>query len=281
MKYLRLYNEIVDYKELYSWDIEQLTEYHDNLYYYSDKKIELSDFDDMIRCDFHNRADSSDTNSDYIYQIKTKYHIYKKSEFSFDNEDMKEPNSGYFKKDWITSQWFAWVKKSDVISFKFIGGFAKYDKNISKKLDIKLSEETEDFLYSYIGGTILHKKLTNDIKKELSQFKQNEPFIVYKGIEEVQIKQYSDENPPYKNGQIITFDFNHLTSWTKNILIARRFIDDYPSSQPFVISNVIYPNQVLCDVTMLPGQYYHSNQREIILLPGKYQYKIIWVGESL
>lgn len=47
MKYLRLYNEIVDYKELYSWDIEQLTEYHDNLYYYSDKKIELSDFDDI------------------------------------------------------------------------------------------------------------------------------------------------------------------------------------------------------------------------------------------
>lgn len=62
MKYLRLYNEIVDYKELYSWDIEQLTEYHDNLYYYSDKKIELSDFDDMIRCDFHNRLYLSNKN---------------------------------------------------------------------------------------------------------------------------------------------------------------------------------------------------------------------------
>jgi hypothetical protein len=33
------------------------------------------------------------------------------------------------------------------------------------------------------------------------------------------------------------------------------------------------------DVRMLPRQYYHTNQREIIMSPGNYTYKIIWKGE--
>jgi len=69
------------------------------------------------------------------------------------------------------------------------------------------------------------------------------------------------------------------TSWSTNILIARRFIDDFPSSTPFVASMIVDPKDILVDVQMLPEQYYHTNQREIIMLPGEYEYKLVWNGK--
>ena len=73
--------------------------------------------------------------------------------------------------------------------------------------------------------------------------------------------------------------FDYSTSWTTNILTARRFIDEYPSSTPFVVTMIVEPKDILVNVEMLPDRYYHTNQREIILLPGKYSYKIIWEGK--
>ncbi len=281
MKYLKKYNEIVDYNYISNYELDTITEYHGNLYLYSDIQLKLEELDDYVTCDFRNRADASDTKSEYIYQIKTKYPIYKK-DFSIDIFDensriSKEPNSGYIQKNWITNDVMCYVKKSDITSFRLIGGFAMYDKGEQlKKLDIKLSEETEDFLFSYIGGSTLnYKTLTNNIIKELEPFKEKIPIKIYKGIEEVQIKHMTVESPPYKKGQILNSNFTHLSSWSKNILIARRFVDDYPSSQPLVITRVCYPHEVLVDVTMLPKQYYHTNQREIIMKPGTYTYKIL------
>lgn len=122
--------------------------------------------------------------------------------------------------NWITRERMAHVKKSDITSFRLIGGFVMYDKGKqTKKIDIQLSEETEDFLQSYIGGATLgYKELTDQIIKELEPFKQKRPIKIFKGIEEVQIKHESKEQPPYHKGQIISSNFLHLTSWSKNIL---------------------------------------------------------------
>lgn len=286
MKYIKKY-EIVDYKEP-DYDIK---EYSGPVYLYTDKPATKDDIENY-RIYMYNRADASDTQSEYIYQIKLKKPLYKKDVdfFGFDSmEDIlsgkKTPDktskySGYFYKG-ITTEILVHISNpEDITSFKLIGGFRKYDKDYPKKLDIKLSEDTEDFLHSYIGGTILHKKLTPEIKKELEQFKPKLPIKIYKGIEEVQIKHNSLEQPPYHKGQIIKSNFSHFTSWTTNILIVRRFIDDYPSSIPYVVMMVAKPEDILVDVRLLPGEYYHTNQREIIMLPDKdYSFKIIWEGQ--
>jgi len=41
---------------------------------------------------------------------------------------------------------------------------------------------------------------------------------------------------------------------------------------------IVEPKDVLVDVQKLPRQYYHTNQREIIILPGEYEYKVVWDG---
>jgi len=76
----------------------------------------------------------------------------------------------------------------------------------------------------------------------------------------------------------IDVEIPHLTSWSRNPLIARRFVDEYPSSQPFVVEMIAQPQDMLVDVQMLSKQYYHTNQREIIMKPGKYTYRIVWEG---
>lgn len=286
MKYIKKY-EIVDYDEP-DYDMK---EYSGPVYLYTDKPATKEDID-KYRIYMYNRADASDTQSEYIYQIKLKKPLYKKDLdfFGFDSMDdilsgKKVPDktseySGYFYNA-ITSEILVKITNpEDIISFKLIGGFIKYDKNYPEKVNIELSEETEDFLYSYIGGTILHKKLTPQIKKELEQFKPKESIKIYKGIEEVQIKYNSNIKPPYHKGQIIKANFSHFTSWTTNVLIARRFIDDYPSSTPFVVMMIAKPEDILVDVRLLPGEYYHTNQREIIMMPNAdYEFKIVWEGQ--
>jgi len=121
------------------------------------------------------------------------------------------------------------------------------------------------------------KDLTQDIVDELKPFRPTKSLKIYKGIEEVQIRYFSKDKPPYKKGQLVTSNFYKMaTSWTTNILVARRFVDEYPSSPPFVIIMEVKPDDVLVDVQKLPTQYYHTNQKEIIVLPGKYEYKIVW-----
>jgi len=65
--------ELVDYNQI---DYEQDT-YNGNLYLYSDEPLELEDIDfdnldHLKQIYLTNRADASDINSEYIYQIKTK-----------------------------------------------------------------------------------------------------------------------------------------------------------------------------------------------------------------
>lgn len=280
MKYIKTF-ELVDYNKP-EYDIE---EYNGPVYLYSDKPLDKDNID-KGRIYLYNRADASDTSSEYIYQIKLKNPLYKSQSgsfgfYSFDDEEEKDYNhySGYFFKDMLGDMQVRIVKPEDILSFRHIGGFVKYDKDKSKKLNIKLSEKTDSWLYKYISGSLLIPKLTSDIIDELKPFKSTEKIKVYKGIEEVQIKHQSKDNPPYKTGQNIISKFDYSTSWTTNILTARRFIDEYPSSTPFVVTMIVEPKDILVNVEMLPDRYYHTNQREIILLPGKYSYKIIWEGK--
>jgi hypothetical protein len=299
MKYLKKF-ELRDYKSL---DIDDLGDtYEGHLYLFSDKSVDIKDTgstgpllagslkggDDTIKVYLNNRADASDTSSEYIYKIKTKKPLYKKKSNSFWNifdddtekyAENKDDFSGYFTNDWLTHELCAWIKVSDITEFKKVSGFVLYDKDIPAKKDIELSEEAEYYLSSYIGGTIFHDKLTSDIKKELEQFKPDKPVKIFKGIEEVQIKHQSNVKPPYKKGQIIDSKFEYETSWTSNVLIARRFIDDYPSSPTFVAMMTADPKDILVDTRMLKGQYYHTNQREIIMLSGSYTFKLVWEGE--
>lgn len=277
--------EIVDYDE----KIPDGEKHEGNFYFYSKEPIKLEDLSDTISCYFNNRADASDSISNYIYQIKTKYPIYKDTsmDISSDFGDLfgdkkgkkaEKDNSGYFKKNWITQEMLAYIKKSDVISFRLIGGFNKYDRSKVDKLNVELSEETDDYLYTYISGKIQLNDLTPEIEKELSKFNPTKSIKIYKGIEEVQIKYQSDNKPPYKKGEKYEAYIPHPSSWTTNILIARRFIDDYPSSTPYVVSMLVNPVDILVDVRKLPKEYYHMDQREIIVKPGNYEYKIIWAN---
>lgn len=294
MKHIKSYKifEITNYDKLYYSDMSD--EYDGNLFIHSINPLTLNDIKEnpKLKVRLFNRADASDIDSEYIYKIKTKKPLYKKERLEYDwnfldldNSDTEKKEidnskySGYFSKDSMTSDLYGLVDTSDIIEFRFIGGFKKYDKEQIDIKNIEISEETDSFLYSYISGTILHKPLTDKIDKELEQFRPDKPLKIYKGIEEVQIRYTSEKQAPYKNGDIITSDFPHLTSWTRNPLIGRRFIDDYPSSTPFLVEMIAQPKDILVDVQMLPIEYYHTNQREIMMRPGIYTYKIIWTGK--
>jgi hypothetical protein len=286
--------EIHDYNKV---DIDDLGDtYSGYVYFHSKEPVELSDIKNQgtIVTDLVNRADASGTDSEYIYRIKTKKPLYKEPELSdmlnwneidpfSDEESNKKPAinpedfSGYFKYSRYSQEPISIINTADISNFKHIGGFRKYDKHYPERIsDIELSEKTDSFLSSYIGGDIIHKPLTLEIWEELTPFRPTEPVKLYKGIEEVQIRHNSDSQPPYKVGQIIEAQFPHLTSWTTNPLIARRFIDDYPSSPPFVVEMVTKPENIVVDVQKLPTEYYHTNQREMILNKGFYKFKIVW-----
>jgi hypothetical protein len=294
LKYFDFVNEIVDYDSSYH-DINEYPEIiNRNYYLFSDRPLTLEEVkrEGDVAVKFSNVASASSSDSEYIYQVKLKKPVYKKKSLSNsffdsmfsegDTEFDDSKYSGYFKKDWISNDLVAIIKTDHIVNFRYIGGFVKYDKKIPKKIMVDLSEETERFLHSYIGGTILHKKVTPEIIKELKRFKPKSSIKIYKGIEEIQIRHQTDIKPPYKKGQIIyNAEIPHCSSWTSNILVARTFIDDYPSSQPFVVTRWAQPKNILVDVRMLPdpSKYYEANQREIIMLPGIYNYKIVWAGK--
>lgn len=300
-KYIRnkvknILKEIHDYTRK---DIDDLGDtYNGYVYFHSKNPLEISDIkkNQTLEVDLTNRADASGTDSEYIYRIKTKKPLHKriglndflrkKNSFEDDFVDTKptinqDDYSGSFSYNSFVQEPTATIKTDDISGFKLIGGFRKYDKHYPDKiLDAgEFSEATERFLSSYIGGDIMHKPLTMDIWEELTPFRPNEPLEIFKGIEEVQIRHNSKSQPPYKVGQIIECSFPHLTSWTTNALIARRFIDDYPSSPAFVIKMIAKPEDMVVDVQKLPKEYYHANQREIILNKGTYKFKIIWAAK--
>ena len=293
MKYIKIF-ELTNYSKKNIEDIDE--EYFGDIYLYTDKPILIPNEESIYgyRIYLNNRADASDTQSEYIYRIKLKKPLYKKEieslsfnsmsffpdllGFSKNTKDYSK-YSGYFYVDIFNELQVRITNYDDIVDFKLIGGFKKYDKDSLNRKNIKLSEETHDFLYSYISGQIIHKKLTDDIKKELEQFKPLHNIKIYKGIEEVQIKHYTNIKPPYKKGQMIKANIEHLSSWTTNVLIARRFIDDYSSSIPFVAMMIAEPKDILVDVRQLPEDYYHTNQREIIMLPNQYDFKLVWEGE--
>lgn len=307
-KYNDFISEIVDYDKGYKSIDDYGNTIDQNYYLYTSHPVTLERVkeEDSILVELTNTASASETNNEYIYQIKVKKPLYKKkslydnlfddgelsgdaSGFILGDKDITGHKkvdtsnfSGYFKKEDYGQGVVAWIKTEDITGFRHIGGFVKYDKNIPQKLNVELSEEADDFLYSYISGQILHKKATPEIMQELEKFKPKEPIKIYKGIEEVQIKhQALYEVPPFKKGQLFEVTIPHLTSWTSNILVARTFIDDYPSSPPFVVVMIAKPKDILVDVRMIPdpSKYYEANQREIIMKPGDYVYKIVWQGK--
>ena len=287
--------EIQDYNKMHIDDMGDI--YSGYVYLHSKTPLELSDIqkNETIAADVFNRADASGTDSEYVYRIKTKKPLYKQLELSdmlrwddplsdetINNKQQPNPKdfSGYFLYDRYTQEPVTRIKTSDISNIKLIGGFRKYDKHFPERvMDAdELSSEAEKFLSSYIGGDIMHKPLTMEIWEELTPFRPKEPIKIYKGIEEVQIRHNSKTQPPYKAGQIIEVNFPHLTSWTTNPLIARRFIDEYPSSPAFVVEMVAKPENIVVDVQKLPEEYYHANQREMILNKGSYKFRIVWAA---
>lgn len=301
-KYIRnqiksILKEIHDYQKK---DIDDLGNiYSGYVYYHSKNPIESSDLskEKTLNVDLVNRADASGTDSEYVYRIKTKKPLYKKEELisyldyydefadssTVGKKERINPDnySGYFLYNKYVQEPTATIKVDEISNIKLIGGFRKYDKHYPDKIyDIEdFSEDTERFLNSYIGGDIMHKPLTLKIWEELTPFRPNESIEIFKGIEEVQIKHNSESRPPYKVGQIIEASFPHLTSWTTNALIARRFIDEYPSSPAFVVRMIAKPENIVVDVQKLPKEYYHTNQREMILNKGTYKFKIVWAAK--
>jgi hypothetical protein len=259
--------------------------YHGYVYLISDIPVNKKDItEEILTTELSNRPDASGE-GEYVYQIKTKKPLKKSIEdyVSFFDNDLDsdydtDKFSGKIRREVITQDIKAFIKTEDIIEFRLISGFKIYDRENPTKVKHKLSEETNDFLFSYIGGTLLHKKVTKEIEEELSQFKPNKPIKLYKGIEQVQLKHFSDIEK-YKVGEYFHFKYDFYSSWTSNFLIAKRFIDDYPSSTPFVIESIIDPNDILVDTRMIPEQYYHTNQREIIVKKDRIiKCKIIWKG---
>ena len=293
------YSEFInEYKKL---DLEpSRTEdsiYHGPLFIHSNKPLTLQDLKGKksITAEFNNILDACGEDSEYIYKIKTK-HPLKNNNLEFGNkfllkgsnpfdesdDDKKEEKySGDFGSFFSTMTQQATVKVEDIIYFQKVGGFCSYDKEKIKRTDRKLKPNTEDFVSSHIqGSTLLRDKLTDDNIEDLKWTRPDKPIKIYKGIEEVEIKHLSSVKHPYKKGQTITATWNGPASWTTNPMIGRSFVDDYPSSQPFLIEMIAQPDQILMDTRKLNKLYYHTDQREITLLPGTYTFKIVWAGKS-
>lgn len=293
LEFLNEYNKVdltPDYKKDPS--------YHGPLFIHSRKPLTLEEIKkaDKISVRFDNKLDACDTDSEYIYKIQTKYPIKNDNlEFSlsgtfdknpFDqltSKEDKENYSGKFSSFFSSIEQTAHVKTKDITYFKKVGGFCSYDKasNDVKRQDNKLQPETEEFVSSFIqGSTLHHEKLTDDIIKDLEWTRPDKPLKIYKGIEEVELLYLqSSEKPPYKKGQTLTTIWNGPASWSINPMIARAFVDDYPSSTPMLIEMIVEPDQILMDTRKLSKLYYHTDQREITLLPGTYTFKIVWIGK--
>lgn len=271
--------ELVDYGKV---DFSELDTYTGNLYLYSKTPKTLKGIKRLKTLTVfpHNRASASEIDHEYIYQIKVNKPLYKRTIDNYFDEINVDNYSGYFSKEhFFGLEWAAFIKTSDIISFKSVGGFVKYDKHKPAKLKKKISHKTDMWLSQYISGSLLLTNLTNDIIKELEPFKPIKPLKIFRGLEEVEIEYYTEIKPPYKKGQIIEINYDRCKSWTTNPLMARRFVDEYPSSQPLVVTMIAEPEDMLVDVQMLPTMYYHTNQREIIIKPGEWKFKIVWVGE--
>jgi hypothetical protein len=272
--------------------------YHGPLFIHSEEPLTLEEVKKMksIKAKFHNKLDACDIDSEYIYKINTKHPIVNRNmEFNLKDtvkdasinpvppkgDEEEEPSSGTFSSFWSSMSQEAVIKTDDITYFKRIGGFCSYDKEKVKRQDRKLKEETEEFVSSFIqGATLHHETLTDEIIEDLKWTRPDKPIKVYKGIEEVQIRfLLNSPEPPYKKGQTITAKWTGPASWTVNPMIGRAFIDDYPSSQPFLIEMIVEPDQVLMDTRKLSKLYYHTDQREITLLPGTYTFKIVWAGD--
>lgn len=294
MKYLMKFNQLneeIDYKDIDISDLEGDT-YKGYSYLYSKTPINIKDIKrkEVITTQLSNRPEANNDIGNYIYLIKTKNPLdirRKGFEFSIDDGDIfdtkpKESTkfSGYIKKEFITRETVVYIKTKDIIKFKLIGGFSKFDKNIPNKRDIKLSEDASSFLSTYMTGRILHNKLTPSIENELEKFKLNKTIKLYKGIEQVQLEHHTSQKDNYKVGDILLFEYPFFSSWSTNFLLAKRFIDEYPSSTPFVIEYTTLPEDILVDTRLLPEQYFISNQREVILKKNReYKIKIIWKGD--
>lgn len=273
--------------------------YHGPLFIHSEEPLDLEDLKGQqnVKAKFHNKLDACDIDSEYIYKIMTKHPIRNKNmEYTLKDtakdasinpvppkkgEQKEEPSSGTFSSFFSSMPQEATIKTDDITYFKRVGGFCSYDKEKVERQEKELEPETEEFVSSFIqGATLHHEELTDDIIKDLKWTRPDKPIKVYKGIEEVQIRfLLNTPPPPYEKGQTITAKWTGPASWTVNPMIGRAFIDDYPSSQPFLIEMTVEPDQVLMDTRKLSRLYYHTDQREITLLPGTYTFKIVWAGK--
>ena len=291
MKYLKSFkslNEEIGYEKIDISDLEGDT-YNGYTYYYSNSPISFDDIkkDTKIVTSLINRAEANDDIGNYIYIVKTKYPLeIKRDDFSFDidnplhNIDNPIKYSGSIENNFITHSKMCHILTKDITKFKLIGGFKKFDNNSPEKLDIIISDETDAFLSSYMTGRILHQKITPIVEKELSQFKLNKPIKLYKGIEEVQLHYHTPKDNNFEVKDVLPFTYPYFSSWSTNFLIAKRFIDDYPSTTPYVVEYIAQPNDILVDTRLLPNQYFMSEQREVILKKDKeYSIKIVWKGD--
>ena len=290
MKYLKSFkslNEGIGYEKIDISDLEGDT-YNGYTYYYSNSPISFDDIkkDTKIVTSLINRAEANDDFGNYIYIVKTKYPLeIKRNDFSFDidnplhNIDNPIKYSGSIEKNFITRSTMCHIPTKDITKFKLISGFKKFDNNSPEKLDIIISDETDTFLSSYMTGRILHQKITPIVEKELSQFKLNKPIKLYKGIEEVQLHYHTPKDNNFEVKDVLPFTYPYFSSWSTNFLIAKRFIDDYPSTTPYVVEYIAQPDDILVDTRLLPNQYFMSDQREVILKRDKeYSMKIVWKG---
>lgn len=107
----------------------------------------------------------------------------------------------------------------------------------------------------------------------LKKFPLLENTVIYRGIV-FDVAIHTTDFSNYQKGLYIE---KRLSSWSKNIRIAKRFAKDkyYDTDKFIIISMIATPKDVLADLSRLSNSFIPTKEQEVILKPGTYKIKII------
>lgn len=172
------------------------------------------------------------------------------------------------------------IAPSDLSSFEIVDKFSDYETEPNSFSGNHILPE-KDFLmlntYMHNPKKHLNKKNIENIKA--LNIKLNKSYKLYRGLiitNEV-FKKYFKSQVPHKN-DIIKSKNTSISSWSKNLLVAKAFATNKNYSG-IIIEYDAKPEEIMIDTTMIDKEQlkllYEIPEREIILMPGNYNVKII------
>jgi hypothetical protein len=124
------------------------------------------------------------------------------------------------------------------------------------------------------------------VKKELQALRPSQDLVLYRGKgwyeEELHRLDLEVTAYPFKKGEPFKFKYDRPSSWTTNKVVAEDFAERTGPCW-IILKTGARPDQILVDTRQLAPDlqaelYKHSQQREVILLPGVYEAEVDTIG---